>query len=97
MVNLMYESRRPQIGDLLIVTCPKNNYNEKCPCNTENIKHAGIVREIEGSSWGDQRHVFIMWSSKPPIGYREEYGYSGINIHNILSEFTIIRDGKSIK
>jgi len=93
----MHESRRPQIGDLLIVTCPSSVYNEKCSCYVENVTHAGIVREIEKDSFGHQKRVMIMWSSKPPINYKEEHGYSGMNIHNIRSEFRIIREGNDIR
>ena len=92
-----YETRRPRIGDLLFVTCRPGDYNARCSCRTEGEKHVGFVREIERDSWGHQKHVLVEWSSKPPINYREEYGYSGVNIHNIRSEFTIIRDGKEIK
>lgn len=56
----------------------------------------GIVLEIERDSYGHQKHVFIEWSSNQPINYREEYGYDGTNIHNLRSEFTVIRDGNII-
>ena len=86
-------SRHPQIGDLLFVTCRNTDYHSRCVCHTAGEKHVGIVREFEHDSYGHQRHVLIEWSSKPPINYREEYGYSGVNIHNLRDEFEIIREG----
>ena len=91
------QSRHPQIGDLLFVTCRKSDYNDRCFCTNKKKKHVGIVREIARDSYGHQKHVLIEWSSEPPINYREEYGYSGTNIHNIRDEFEIIRNGVSIK
>jgi len=92
-----YRSRIPQIGDLLFVTCRESDYNSRCSCRTEDEKHIGFVREIERDSWGHQKRVLVEWSSKPPANYRKEYGYSGVNIHNIREEFTVIRDGIEIK
>ncbi len=87
------EGRTPQIGDLLFVTCRNSDYNARCSCRTKGEKHVGIVREIEKDSYGHQRYVRIEWSSQAPINYREEYGYAGVNIHNIREEFEIIRKG----
>ena len=88
--------RTPQIGDLLIVACPSTDYYSHCSCHQEGERHVGIVREIEKDTWGHQRNVRIEWSSKAPVNYRDEHGYSGTNIHNFRSEFTIIRDGEEV-
>jgi len=96
-MNYRHQCRHPQIGDLLFVTCRKSDYNDRCFCQDGSARHVGIVREIEHDSYGHQKHVHIEWSSTPPLNYREEYGYSGTNIHNIRSEFQIVRDGVCIK
>ena len=93
----MINSRMPQIGDLLLTKCRSTEYNSWCVCQNSSERHIGFVREIQRDSYGHQKHVFIEWSSTPPFNYREEYGYNGTNIHNIRSEFTIIRNGKEIK
>ena len=93
---MRYESRMPQIGDLLFVTCRNSDYNARCSRKTVGEKHVGFVREIEHDSYGHQRHVLVEWSNTPPLNYREEYGYAGVNIHNIRDEFTVIRKGKII-
>ena len=90
------ESRLPIIGDLLFVTCRDSEYNARCSCRAEGEKHVGFVREIERDSYGHQRNVRIEWSNRAPINYRDEHGYSGVNIHNIRDEFTVIRNGKII-
>ena len=79
------KSRMPEIGDLIIKTCQHRG-----------TKHMGLVREIQLDSWGHQRCVLIEWSAGAPQGYQEEYGYGGTNIHNLRSEFEIIRGGESI-
>ena len=93
----MMNSRMPRIGDLLITTCRKTEYNAQCVCQHSSEKHVGIVREIQRDRYGHQKHVMIEWSSTPPLNYREKYGYHGTNIHNIRSEFTIVREGKIVK
>ena len=92
----MMNSRMPRIGDLLITKCRETEYNARCVCQHSSEKHVGFVREIQRDCYGHQKHVLIEWSSTPPINYLEEYGYNGTNIHNIRSEFTIVREGKII-
>lgn len=59
-------------------------------------KHVGIIEGIELDSYGHQKHVYVLWSNTPPTNYRDEYGYSGVNIHNLRSEFEIVRNGEII-
>ncbi len=87
----------PQIGDLLVVQCRDTDYHAHCSCRTEKERHVGLVREIDHDSYGHQKHVRVEWANKPPVNYRDEHGYCGVNIHNIRSEFTVIRNGKEIK
>ncbi len=68
-----------------------------------NIDHAqakdfiGLVREIQLDRFGHQRSVFIEWTTEPPPDYNQKHGYAGVNIHNIRSEFDVIRDGVYIQ
>jgi len=91
------ESRMPQIGDLLFVTCRDTEYNAHCSCHSEKIRHVGVVRDIERDSYGHQKHVRIEWSNRAPVNYNDQYGYAGVNIHNIRQEFSVIRNGREIK
>ena len=91
------ESRMPQIGDLLVVQCRDTDYHAHCSCHTEKERHVGLVREIDHDSYGHQKHVRVEWANKPPVNYRDEHGYCGVNIHNIRREFTVIRNGREIK
>ena len=78
--------RMPQIGDMIIETCPHRNN-----------KHVGLVREINIDSYGHQRNVYIEWSGESPQLYNSEHGYAGVNIHNIRSRFDVIRNGINIR
>jgi hypothetical protein len=89
-------SRMPQIGDLLFVTCPASEYNARCACKAKGEKHVGYVSEIHRDSWGHQQNVLIEWSTHEPLNYRADIGYNGSNIHNLRREFTVIRDGIEI-
>ena len=71
---------------MIIATSPHN----------PNLQHIGLVHEIHLDVYGHQRNVLIEWSTLPPRNYKPEHGYCGNNIHNMRSEFEIIRDGVSI-
>jgi len=92
----MRQSRMPQVGDLLFVTCPNVMHTVQCTCRAENRRHVGLVREIIKDSYGHQRNVHIEWSTIQPVNYRDEHGYAGTNIDKIRSEFTVIREGRNI-
>ena len=82
--------RRPQIGDMLVVTprVARHHSPEK--------EYIGIVREIRLDRWGHQENVFVQWSEDAPPNYNLAHGYAGTNIHNLRSEFEVIRNGVSI-
>ena len=90
-------SRTPRVGDLLFTTCRNTEYHAHCSCHVLGEKHVGIVREIEKDSWGHQKFVRVEWSSKPPVNYNDNHGFSGTNIHNLRDEFVIVRSGRIIK
>ncbi len=73
--------RFPRVGDTLIVKG----------------KWVGIVRKIELDKWGHQEKVFVLWQGAPGPNYHSHYGYSGVNIHNLRSEFDLVRDGAYIQ
>ena len=80
-------SRMPQLGDVIVETCP---YNER--------SHVGIVYDIKRDSWGHQSNVMIEWTGDTkPYSYNTRHGYSGVNIHNVRTRFNVIRNGVSIK
>lgn len=80
------ENRSPKIGDLIIYKDIINN-----------SQHAGLVAEIHLDRWSHKRNVLIEWSTSPPVGYRDDVGYHGTNIHNQRSLFDVIRNGVEIK
>ncbi len=92
---LKRQSRMPQIGDMLVVTC-QAGVGPVCECHNKSKKHVGIVLDIHLDNWGHQRNVLIEWSTDPPRQYNEKHGYAGVNIHNCRSEFDVIRKGVSI-
>jgi hypothetical protein len=55
----------------------------------------GIIYEIKDNKHGF-RSVFIYWGSDDPKDYDEKYGYSSTNVHNLRSEFTIMRKGEIV-
>ena len=90
------QSRMPQIGDMLVVTCRETRFGPTCECHNKSEKHVGIVIDIRLDDWGHQRNVLIKWSGYPPGQYNEKHGYCGTNIHNCRNEFDMIRNGVNI-
>ena len=88
----MRESRHPQLGDMIVQTCnPQYHCGDGC-------KHIGLVHKLEIGKWSrSPEKAFVHWSTDPPRNYKEEYGIACVNIHNIRSEFEVIRNGVSIK
>jgi hypothetical protein len=82
----MRKSRHPQIGDMIIETCPDTKK-----------KHVGVVYEIEKDNYGHSNCVLIEWSDELPRGYTLKYGYAGVNIHNIRDRFDVFRGGIRIR
>ena len=84
----------PKVGDLLVVTPRNNKYNKlRHPSLDE---YLGIVYSIEFDKWGHQEKVHVQWSSDAPPNYNHHHGYAGTNIHNLRSEFQVIRNGINI-
>ena len=79
-------SRMPKLADMIIEVCPDTG-----------SRYTGLVHEIQLDTWGHQRCVLITWFGDVPQNYREEYGYAGVNIHNIRDRYEVIRKGKTIR
>ena len=86
----MRQSRRPKLGDILVVT---PDFRRKLGF-TE--RYVGVVYEIRLDKWGHQNNVFVSWQQDIAPNYNREHGYCGVNIHNLRSEFKIIRKGVNI-
>ena len=87
-------SRRPQIGDLLIVlhedAVTKNTKMEAEP-------YVGVVYKLNYDRHGFES-ALVEWANKrSPVLYHSERGYPGVNIHNLRNRFRIFRDGEEIK
>jgi len=80
----MNTNRTPSIGDMLIVKSDSSNI-------------IGIIHNIMLDKWGHQKNVWVQWADARPSNYNPIHGYSGMNIHNLRSEFDIVRNGISIK
>jgi len=89
------QSRRPKLGDMLVVT-PDYQRSQWLSRDRRGDQYVGIVYEIRLDKWGHQNNVFVRWQIDPPRNYNPHYGYAGTNIHNLRSEFEIIRNGVSI-
>ena len=88
----MRQSRRPKLGDLLVVTL--NDHRSSRPLG--GAKYIGVVYEIRLDKWGHQNNVFVAWQAAPAPNYNRIHGYCGVNIHNLRSEFRVIRNGVDI-
>ena len=89
----MREKRIPKLGDIIIEHTDKEGY--ACLCNSD-AGYIGFVTDIHLDKYGHQKHVMIDWSKESPPEYNEAWGYSGMNIHNQLRRFTLIRGGVEI-
>ncbi len=89
----MKQGRRPQIGDMLIVT-PERRVGASL---SREKGHIGIVRKIVLDKWQHQKNVFVVWQGDKAPNYNTEHGYCGVNIHNLRSEFRVFRNGEEIK
>jgi len=87
-------SRMPKIGDLLIVR--PDSRRSQCIVGADMRDYIGIVYKIEHDKWGHQEKVHVQWSSDTPPNYNHNHGYAGTNIHNLRSEFRVIRNGTEI-
>ena len=84
----------PRIGDLLIVKPDPRVHQHIVGADVK--EYTGIVYKIELNKWGHQEKVHVQWSGGVPPNYNRKHGYAGTSIHNLRSEFTVIRDGVSI-
>jgi len=83
------ESRIPKFGDMIIKYTGGHALRRS---------HIGLVHGFKKGKWSGQNEIaFITWSTDPPPDYNKEYGYYCVNIHNLRSEFTVIRNGVSIQ
>jgi hypothetical protein len=76
----------PKLGDLLVVT----------PHHLGVCRYVGTVYEIRLDKWGHQNNVLVAWQGDIAPNYNRLHGYSGTNIHNLRSEFRVIRNGVDI-
>ena len=76
--------RIPKLGDILIT---KDKVTKK--------QHIGMVCNI--TLINGFRSVFVYWNNNgKPRNYNERHGYLSTNIHNLRSEFTIMRKGELV-
>ena len=90
----MRQSRRPKLGDLLVVT--PDSRNRTLGQVDVNAKYVGMVYKIVLDKWGHQSKVFVSWQGDASPNYNHQHGYAGVNIHNLRSEFKVIRNGVNI-
>ena len=88
----MRQSRHPKLGDMLVVTPPDYQH---LSCEGDN-QYVGVVYKIVLDKWGHQSKVFVAWQGDASPNYNRHHGYAGTNIHNLRSEFKVIRNGVSI-
>ena len=91
----MKQSRMPRIGDMLIVT-PKSKHHAVYTVAGDGHEYTGMIYKIDLNKWGHQEKVHVQWSGDTPPNYNRDHGYAGTNIHNLRSEFKVIRDGVNI-
>ena len=87
----MRQSRHPKLGDMLVV-----NSGDQRVSLEGGEQYVGIVYEIRLDKWGHQHNVFVAWQGDIAPNYNHQHGYAGMNIHNLRSEFKVIRNGVNI-
>jgi len=87
-------SRIPRIGDMLIVR-PDLGRSQRIT-GADVREYIGIIYEIEHDEYCHPHRVHVQWSSVPPPNYNPHHGYAGTNIHNLRSEFKVVRGGVNI-
>jgi hypothetical protein len=89
----MRQSRSPELGDILVVTL--NDRTTSRPLKSD-VKHVGMIYKIVFDKWGHKNEVFVVWQGDPAPNYNRARGYCGMNIHNLRSEFRVVRNGVDI-
>lgn len=84
----------PKLGDMLVVT--PDYRSSAIPKRWPADRYVGVVYEIRLDKWGHQNNVFVAWQGDIAPNYNRNHGYCGVNIHNLRSEFEVIRNGVSI-
>ena len=85
----MRQSRRPKLGDLLVVVSGRRSVRDQ-------ERFVGTIYKIVLDKWGHQNNVFVAWQGEAAPNYNHQHGYAGMNIHNLRSEFKVIRNGVNI-
>ena len=88
----MRQGRSPKLGDILVVTL--NDRTTSRPLN--DMKYVGMVYKIILDKWGHKNEVFVSWQGDAAPNYNRVHGYCGMNIHNLRSEFRVVRNGVDI-
>ena len=70
--------RHAEVGDMIVQLCPETDE-----------KWIGIVIGNIHKKYSHER-VSIVWNKENP-NYRDQYGYSKTNIHNLRSKFKIYK------
>jgi hypothetical protein len=86
------QNRKPKLGDMLVVN-PRSDQRVSLEGDEQ---YVGIVYEIRLDKWGHQNNVFVVWQGDIAPNYNRQHGYAGTNIHNLRSEFMVIRKGVNI-
>jgi len=92
----MRQSRHPKLGDMLVVTPERRTSFTNVVVTSQTRKYVGVVYEIRLDKWGHQNNVFVAWQDAPAPNYNRVHGYCGMNIHNLRSEFRVVRNGVDI-
>ena len=88
----MIKGRWPMEGDMIVRKINHGDAYRKYVSN--NCEYIGLVHRVARAAHSGQiGNVYITWSGEAPPDYKDQYGYSGLNIHNIRTEFDVIRGG----
>ena len=85
----MRQSRHPKLGDILVVVSDRRSVRAQ-------ERFVGLIYKIVLDKWGHQNNVFVAWQGDVAPNYNRQHGYAGTNIHNLRSEFEVIRNGVNI-
>lgn len=88
MFGMGDRSRWADVGDLIIQRPSARGWDspEDVAARKAGVRWIGIVYEVEGDT-----RVWIHWNGNRPPTYNVEHGYLAVNIHNLRSNFDLVK------
>ena len=88
MFGIGDRSRWADVGDLIIQRPSARGWDslEEAAAREAGVRWIGVVYKVESD-----KRVWIHWSGKRPPTYNPQSGYLAVNIHNLRSNFELVK------